>query len=146
MEVPVDPTIQVILAIMATVAAIASAITAWKAQVTANSALNFQKLLSKHQEDLFLLRSTISRLWRLKTVLEDPLAADDAELSTFDSIRHQIRNDLEILGRSGVIKRQYSSFFDAQSRAAIVDQMPNATREIDVVIKRLEAKISEIFS
>jgi len=137
MEDPVNPAIQIILAIMATIAAIASAITAWKAQTTASNALEFQKKLSKHQHSLFLLRSTISSLWQLKRILEEPLAADDDEFGSFDNIHHQISQNLESLIQSDVIKRRSSSFFAASSRAQIVDKMPVASREIDLEIKLL---------
>lgn len=141
-----NPAIQIILAIMATIAAIASAITAWKAQITASNALEFQKKLSKHQDSIFLLRSTISSLRQLKRILEKPLAADDDEFESFDDIHHQISRNLKSLIQSGVIKRRSSSFFAASSRAQIVDEMPVGSREIDIEIKLLEESINEIFS
>lgn len=146
MEYPVSLTIQIILAVMATIAAIASAIAAWKVQTTASNALEFQKKLSKHQDSLFLLRSTISSLWQLKRILEEPLAAGDDEFGSFDNIHTQIGQNLESLIQAGVIQRRSFSFFAARSRAQIVDRMPFASQEIDIEIKRLEAKINEIFS
>lgn len=50
-----DPKVQIALAFLATVAAIASAIAAWKAQTAAKESLNFQKRLAKYQDALFLL-------------------------------------------------------------------------------------------
>ncbi len=146
MEFIVNPNIQVILAVMAVVAAIASAIAAWASQATARSSLNFQKRLSRHQEDLFLLRSTILSLWQLKTVLEDPLGADDDEFSAFHEVHRQITRNIESLARTGVMPRRESSFFSASSRSEIIDEMPNARDEIELEIKRLESKINEIFS
>ena len=146
MEYLMSPTIQFILSIMATVAAISSAIAAWKAHTTASNTLDFQKKLSKHQDSVFLLRSTISSLWQLKRIIEAPLAADDEEFESFDKIHRQIRLNLESLFLDGTLQRLNPSFFTEHSRAEIIDKMPDAIGEINFEIKRLMAKINEIFS
>lgn len=137
---------QLVLATLATVAAIASAIAAWQARATAKESLKFQKTISRHQDSLFLLRSTIEYLWQLKRIIDAPLAVDDHEFESLDEIHRRVRLNLESLARSGVIQSSESTFFAAHSRAEIIDQIPNGTREIEVEIKRLEARISEIFS
>lgn len=146
MEYPVCTTTELILTVMATIAAIASAITACKAHTTASNALDFQKKLSKHQDSIFLLRSTISSLWQLKRIIEAPLAADDEEFESFDKIHRQIRLNLESLFLDGTLQRLNPSFFTEHSRAEIIDKMPDAIGEINFEIKRLMAKINEIFS
>lgn len=67
-----QPSLQIALGILATVAAIASAIAAWKSQVAANEALNFQRKISKHQDSLLILRSTLDALFQLKRILINP--------------------------------------------------------------------------
>ena len=91
------PAVQIILGVLATIAAIASAISAWKAQTSARESLNFQKRLSKHQDSLFLLRSTIASLWQLKRVLANPLDASDNEFEAIESLHRQIKENLSSL-------------------------------------------------
>ena len=136
----------IVLAVMATIAAIASSIAAFKANSTANSALNFQKNLSKYQDALFLLRSTSADLWRLKRILENPLAAQDDEFNSFDNLHRKIRGNMESLEETGVLARRDSKFFSADSRAEMIDEMPNSSLEIDTEIKRLQQRIDEIFA
>lgn len=146
MEYPVCTTTELILTVMATIAAIASAITACKAHTTASNALDFQKKLSKHQDSIFLLRSTISSLWQLKRIVEAPLAADDNEFESFDKIHRQIRRNLESLALEGAVQRLNSGFFADHSRAELAYEMQHAISAIDIEIQRLMAKINEIFS
>jgi hypothetical protein len=141
-----SPALQITLAALATLAAIASAVAAWKAQTAAREALDFQKRLSKHQDSLFLLRSTIASLWQLKRILGNPIEAPDDEFEALESIHRQIKRNLESLTQSGTFLPLQSSLFEAQSFGEIVDQMPSANEEIDHEIKRLQAKIDEIFS
>lgn len=138
--------VQILLGIMATVAAIASAIAAWKSRSIAKSALDFQKALARHQQDIFLMRDTISKLWQLKRLIENPLASDDDEFNRLHSIHVQIRQNISSLTESGVIESRESRFFSPLSWAEIVDEMPDESREINIEINRLEAKINQIFS
>ncbi|AXO62488.1 hypothetical protein DZC76_15445 [Pseudomonas sp. phDV1] len=140
------PALQITLAALATLAAIASAVAAWKAQTAAREALDFQKRLSKHQDSLFLLRSTIASLWQLKRILGNPIEARDDEFMALESIHRQIKRNLESLTQSGTLPPRESSLFEAQSFGEIVDQIPSANEEIDHEIKRHQAKIDEIFS
>ncbi|MGY0561689.1 hypothetical protein ACW7G2_13330 [Luteimonas sp. A277] len=141
-----DPALQIALAVLATVAAIASSIAAWKAQSAAREALEFQKRLAKYQDALFLLRSTLERLWQLKRVLSNPLAAPDDDFDALESIHREIRSNLQSLSQSDVLPARRSMLFSADSFAEIVDQMHVAMGEIDREIKRIQAKINEIFS
>lgn len=141
-----DPALQVTLAVLATVAAIASSVAAWKAQTAAHAALDFQKKLSKHQDSLFLLRSTIASLWQLKRILAKPAEVSDDEFGELESTHRQIRANLESLTQSDTLPPRQSRLFAAQSFGEIVDQVPSANGEIDIEIKRLQAKIDEIFS
>ena len=143
---PMHPALQITLAALATLAAIASAVAAWKAQAAAREALDFQKRLSKYQDSLFLLRSTIASLWQLQRILSNPIEARDDEFKALESIHRQIKRNLESLTQSGTLLPRESSLFEAQSFGEIVDQMPSANEEIDHEIKRLQAKIDEIFS
>jgi hypothetical protein len=131
---------------MAAIAAIASAIAAWKAQSIASKSFDLQKKISKHQEGIFLLRTTISSLWQLKRILGQPLAASDDEFSSFHNIHRQIRLNLESLVQSRTIEETQSSFFSDLSRAEIVDNLPHANQAIDGEIKRLEVRVNEIFA
>ena len=140
------PALQITLAILATIAAIASAIAAWKAQVSSRQALDFQKRLAKHQDSLFLLRSTIDRLLQLKRILADPLLASDEEFGELENIHRQIRTNLQSLTQSKVISSRDSLIFKAESFGEIVDQMIIANEEIDREVNHLQAKIDEIFS
>lgn len=140
------PALQITLAVLATLAALGSAIAAWKAQTAAREALAFQKRLSKHQDSLFLLRSTIASLWQLKRILGNPIEARDKEFEALESIHRQIKSNLESLTQSGTLLPRESSLFEAQSFGEIVDQMPSANEELDDEIKRLQTKINEIFS
>lgn len=115
MEYLMSPTIQFILGIMSTIAAISSANAAWRAHTTASNTLDFQKKLSKHQDSVFLLRSTISSLWQLKRIIEAPLAADDEEFESFDKIHRQIRLNLDSLFLDGTLQRLNPSFFTEHS-------------------------------
>lgn len=140
------PALQITLAVLATLAALASAVAAWKAQIASREALDFQKRLSKHQDSLFLLRSTIASLWQLKRILGNPIEARDDEFEAIESIHRQIKGNLESMTQSGTLLPRESGLFEAQSFGEIVDQMPSAREEIDHEIKRLQAKIDEIFS
>lgn len=140
------PALQITLAILATVAALASAVAAWKAQTAAREALAFQKRLSKHQDSLFLLRSTIANLWQLKRILASPAEVSDDEFVALESVHNQIKRDLQSLTRSGTLLPRESRLFAVQSFGEIVDQMPHANDEIGLEIQRLQAKIDEIFS
>ncbi|GAB1406959.1 hypothetical protein MASR1M8_08780 [Thermomonas brevis] len=140
------PALQVTLAVLATLAAIASAVSAWKAQTAAREALNFQKRLSKHQDSLFLLRSTIISLWQLKRVIGNPMDASDDEFGAIESLHRQVKDNLDSLALTGVVPPRRSMLFAARSLGEIVDQMPVANGEIDLEIKRLQSKIDEIFS
>lgn len=141
-----DPKVQIALAFLATVAAIASAIAAWKAQTAAKESLNFQKRLAKYQDALFLLRSTLEKLWILKRVLTEPLGVRDEDINSLESMHGEIRSSLDSLVQSEVLLARRSMLFSARSFAEIVDQMPVARGEIDLEIKRIQAKINEIFS
>lgn len=142
-----SPCIQIVIGIMAAIAAIASAIAAWKAQSIASKSFDLQKKISKHQEGIFLLRTTISSLWQLKRILgQPPLAASDDEFSSFHNIHRQIRLNLESLVQSRTIEETQSSFFSDLSRAEIVDNLPHANQAIDIEIKRLEFRVNEIFT
>lgn len=140
------PALQITLGLLATLAAIASAVAAWKAQTAAHEALNFQKRLSKHQDSLFLLRTTIESLWQLKRVLASPVEVSDEEFGSLEGLHQQIKANIESLNRSGVLPSRQSNLFEAQSFGEIVDQIPAANDEIDQEINRLQAKIDEIFS
>jgi len=146
MEGSMHPALQITLAVLATVAAIASSVAAWKSQIAAREALDFQKRLSKHQDSLFLLRSTIGSLWQLKRILASPAEASDDEFGALESIHRQIKRNLESLTQSGTLLPRQSRLFAAQSFGEIVDQMPASNEEIDLDIQRLQAKIDEIFS
>lgn len=146
MEGSMHPALQISLAILATLAAVSSAVAAWKAQSAARETLDFQKRLSKHQDSLFLLRSTIESLWRLRRILVNPLSSPDDDFDAMEEIHRQIRSNLESLTQSGILPSRRSVLFAADSFAEIVDQMPVASGEIDAEIKRLQAKINDIFS
>lgn len=139
------PALQITLALLATLAAIASAVAAWKAQTAAGKALDFQKTLSKHQDSLFLLRSTLEILWQLKRIFASPLEVSDEEFGTLESLHRQIKTNLDSLTQSRILLPRQSRLFEAQSFGEIVDQMTRS-EEIDSEIKRLQAKIDEIFS
>lgn len=140
------PGLQITLAILATFAAIASAIAAWRSQVSSRQALDFQKRLAKHQDSLFLLRSTIDRLLQMKRILADPLLASDDEFGELESIHRQIRTNLQSLTQSKVISSRDSPLFKAESFGEIVDHMNIANEEIDGEVNHLQSKIDEIFS
>ena len=140
------PALQIALAILATVAAIASAVAAWKAQTAAREALDFQKRLLRHQDSLFLLRSTIANLWQLKRILATPEEVSDDEFGELGSVHRQIKRDFESLTRSGTLQPRDSKLFAAKSFGEIVDQLPVSNEEIGLEIRRLQAKIDEIFS
>ncbi len=142
-----SPYIQVVIGIMATIAAIASAIAAWKAQSIASKSFELQKKISKHQGDIFLLRTTISNLWQLKRILEKPQSASDYEFNSLHNIHRQIRLSLESLVQSHIAEEAQSSFFSEDiSWNEIVGNLPNANEAIDLEIRHLETKINEIFS
>ncbi|WP_170162272.1 hypothetical protein [Caldimonas tepidiphila] len=144
MEDQLHPILQIALGILATVSAIASAIAAFKALTTAREALAFQKRLSRHQEALFLLRVTIAALWRLKRVLGNPLQASDEEFVDMDRVHAEIKSNIDALIQWGVLTPRDSALFSATSRGEIIDQMTISNEEIDIEIKRLQAKIDEI--
>lgn len=141
-----SPSIQLITGILAAIAAIASAVAAWKAQSIAQRSFDLQQKITMHQADIFLMRSTISALWQLKRILGQPLAVSDEDFGSFDKIHCQIRMNLESLAQMRAIEDPRSTFFSDLSRAEIVDQLPQANQAIDTEIKRLESKINEIFS
>ena len=140
------PALQITLAILATIAAIASAIAAWTSQISAREALNFQKKLSKNQDSLFLIRSTIELLWQLRRILANPLEVSDEEFTGLENTHRQIKANLESLTRSGALPARESKLFDAISLGEVVDRMPSAGHEIELEINRLQTKINEIFS
>jgi hypothetical protein len=108
--------------------------------------LDFQKTLARHQQDIFLMRDTISKLWQLKRLIENPLASDDDEFNQLHNIHVQIRQNISSLTESGVIESRESRFFSPLSWAEIVDEMPDGSQEINIEINRFEAKINQIFS
>ena len=140
------PALQITLGVLATIAAIASAIAAWKSQVSSHQALEFQKRLARHQDSIFLIRSTIDRLLQLKRILANPLLASDEEFGEVENIHRQIQKNLESLAQSNVIPPSDSLLFKAESFGEIIDQMTISNEEIDREVSRLKAKIDEIFS
>lgn len=141
-----SPLIQLTIAILATVAAIASAVAAWKAQAIAFRSFDLQKKITKHQQDIFLIRSTISSLWQLKRTLSQPLAASDNDVAALDNTLRQIRLNLESLSQSGTTKEETSAILSNISWTEIARSMPKNINEIDLNIKQLEKKLDDIFS
>ena len=137
--------LEITLIVMATTAAIASAIAAWRSYLTSESALSFQKKFSRNQSAIARLHSIITKLRCLKSILVNPLAASDEKFQSMESLHLEIKSALEGLSEEGIVKPRESEFFNALSFAEIVDQQPVAAEEIDKEIKRLEAKINEIF-
>jgi hypothetical protein len=146
MEGSMHPALQIALGVLATISAIASAVAAFKALATAREALSFQKRLSRHQDALFLLRATIAALWRLKRVLDNPLDASDEEFGAMEHVHAEIKSNIQALTQRGVLAPRDSPLFGANSCGEIIDQMNVSNEEIDLEIKRLQAKIDEIFS
>lgn len=138
--------ITIAVPILATIAAIASAVAAWKSQTAARQALEFQKKLSRHQDDLLLLRSTKETLFQLRRVLVNPWEASDEDFLAMESTHSLVKRNLESLYQSGALAGELPAFFQVQGRAQIVDLMAVAVPEIDREIKRLQAKIDEIFT
>ena len=139
------PILQIALGVLATVSALASAVAAFMALTTAREALAFQKRLSKHQDSLFLLRATIAILWRLKRILDNPIEASDDEFGAMDRLHAEITSNTDALTQWGVLAPRDSAF-GARSRSETVDQMSISVEEVDREIKRLQAKVDEIFS
>ena len=140
------PILQIALGVLATVSALASAVAAFMALTTAREALAFQKRLSKHQDSLFLLRATIAILWRLKRILDNPIEASDDEFGAMDRLHAEITSNTDALTQWGVLAPRESALFGARSRGKTVDQMSISNEEVDREIKRLQAKVDEIFS
>lgn len=140
-----DPNIQILLGVLATITSIAAAIAAWMSFATSRSALKFQKKLAKHQDSLFLMRSTLSDLRNLKRILDNPLASSDDDYSSLEIIHHKIRTGLNALFEAGMLEKRASSFFEAQSRAEIIDALPIFNTEIEIETKRIEQKINDLF-
>lgn len=138
--------ITIVVPALATIAAIASAVAAWKSQTAAWQALEFQKKLSRHQDDLILLRSTKETLYQLKRVLMNPWEASDDDFLAMEVTHSSVKRNLESLYQSGALIGELPEFFQVQGRAQIVDLMAAADPAIDQEIKRLQAKIDEIFS
>lgn len=138
-----DSTIQIILAIMATVAAVASAAAAWKSQDSAQKSLIFQKKLSRYQDIIFLLNSTLESLWRLKKIIATPYDVSDEEFGSVDSIYNQIKVNLEKLVQlESLTQNEHSIFFSGEK----IGKLEIALIEIDSEIKKLRKKIDEIYS
>lgn len=140
-----SPTLQILLGLLATIAAIASAVAAWKSFITSQSALDFQKKLSKSQDDLFVTRLTLTNLRRLKRIIASPLAASDEDFSSTEQLYLEIKKDLEHLSENSALPPRGVSFFAASSLAEVIDDRGVATEEIDVEIKRIETKINGLF-
>lgn len=106
-----QPSLQIALGILATVAAIASAIAAWKSQVAANEALNFQRKISKHQDSLLILRSTLDALFQLKRILINPSDISDEEFMSLEKIHGLIKKNIDALERGGIDLSEIKSDF-----------------------------------
>ncbi|BCX53881.1 hypothetical protein FSY45_22550 [Comamonas sp. Z1] len=132
--------------ILATIAAVASAIAAWKSQIAATQALEFQKKLTRHQDDLILLRSTKETLFQLRRVLVNPWEASDEDFLAMESTHSVVKRNLESLYQSGALIGELPAFFQVQGRAQIVDLIPHSLPAIDQEIRKLQGKIDEIFA
>lgn len=146
-ENSMHPALQIALGILATIAAIASAVAAWKSQVAANESLNFQKKLSKHQDSLLLLRSTLDSLWQLKKILKNPHDVSDEEFINLESIHSQIKTNLKLLERAGIsFNENNSEILKASSFGEIVDKINNSEIELELITKSIQRKVDEIFA
>lgn len=104
--------------ILATIAAVASAVAAWKSQTAATEALEFQKKLTRHQDDLILLRSTKETLFQLKRVLVNPFEASDEDFLAMESTHSLVKRNLESLYQSGALIGEIPAFFQVQGESA----------------------------
>lgn len=136
--------LQLALAFLATIAAIASAVAAWKSYVASQGALAYQKKYTKHQADVFALRLAHTNLSRLKRILRNPLAASDEDFSSVDLIYLEIKNDLERLSENNILPTGRSAFLAASSLAELLYDKGAAVSKIDIEIKMIEATINDL--
>lgn len=145
-DLELNQCLQILLASLATIAAIASAVAAWKSSVISQNALDFQKKWAKHQNDVFALRLTLANLNRLKRILSNPLAASDDEVSSIDLIYLEIKNDLSLLTENTTLSQGRSAFLAASSLADLIQDKDAARNLIDTEIRMIETTISHLFS
>lgn len=131
---------------MATIAAIASSIAAWKSYRTGENALQFQKQFAKNQRNIGRIQAIIINLRRLRSILTNPLGTSDDEFNSLESLHLEIKSELEDLVEAGVIQPTKTALFQASSFGEIIDQQTHAGGEIDKEIRRLEQKIDEVFA
>jgi hypothetical protein len=131
---------------MAAIAAVASAVAAWKSSRTGENALKFQKQFFRNQRNIARIQAIITKLRCLKTILLNPLESSDEKFRSLAALHGEIRSELADLVEEGVLPTRKSEFFEAASFAEIVDQLPHAGNEIDEEIKRLEGKVDEAFA
>jgi hypothetical protein len=136
--------LQILLGSLATVAAIASAVAAWKSSVLSQSALDFQKKLAKHQNDVFALRLTLTNLNRLKRIIRNPLATSDDEFSVVELIYLEIKNDLDRLTENTSLPLGRSAILVSSSLTDLIQDKDAAANLIDTEMKMIEATISDL--
>lgn len=138
---------QILLGLLATIAAIASAVAAWKASVTSQRQFAFHKKWTGSEDDLFLMRLTLKNLRRLKRIADNPLAVHDEDFLAIERIYSDIKTDLEHLFDKGALAPRESTFFDKPTFAkAIGDKAGIAAEAIEREIIRIQTKIDKIFS
>lgn len=136
--------LQILLALLATIAAIASAVAAWKSFVISQNALDFQKKLAKHQDDVFALRLILTNLYRLKRLLGNPLAASDGDFSSVELIYLEIKNDLDRLTESATLPHGRSALLATSSLADLIQDRNSTIRLLDTEIRMIETTISDL--
>ena len=137
---------QIIATGCAAVAAVASAIAAWKSYQTGENTLKFQKQFSRNQRNIVRIQAVITKLRCLKTILLNSYESTDEEFQSLEALHGEIKSELEELVDTGVLSPRKSKFFEAISFAEIVGQQGYAGSEIDQEIKRLEGRVDEIFA
>lgn len=131
---------------LSALSAFAAAVAAWGSHKSARDTLAFQKRLAKHQDSLFLLRSTIESLWQHKRIFSDPLAAPDLDFANLVDAHSLIKRKMRDLVESGVLLPRDSGFFNASTEIEIAARIGEAVEEIDKEIQRMQAKINEIYA
>jgi hypothetical protein len=74
------------------------------------------------------------------------MGASDDDFLAIEVTHSSVKRNLESLYQSGALIGELPAFFQVKGQAQIVDLMAAADPAIDQEIKRLQAKIDEIFS
>lgn len=123
---------------MAMVAAVASAVAAWKAHATANESFKFNKTILKYQDEIFILRAARADLVQLKRILECDPSLSDEEFSSIEDLKNKIKTNLDVF-----LKPNSSAPIDLR---AVSNNRSTTIDDINWDIKTINARIGEIFS